>query len=403
FPGFYGKKWVTLPDSATRLLAIDYKRNSIELYRNNNYYRTKGLFKSLEPVRFKLLTTLDDAKTSVIQYLPAVGWNTSNKFMAGILLHNGILLKKPLEYQLMPMYGFYGNKLAGMGKISWNFFPEFSNIRILSLSISGTQFAYDKETDFSKVKLEARAIFHNRDFRFYPRHILQASATRASDLEYLPYLSKEFRNYYNLGYTYQNPLKEKLTLVQYNFKANEDFGRTSLEVIYNLKPSFFKSPVRFRMFAGYMLYANRLIYAFNLDGRNGWNDFEYEGLFPGRFSNSGMLTAQFMPVEGGFSVPYGSYASNYLISGGIEFRLLSKSIFKFVKVYGNIAQVSSNYTDGFYYEAGLKAGQPDLLEVYFPLIYDKGKLMFDYSELIRFNLNLKVLSPFNLMERIPRI
>ncbi|NJO70497.1 MAG: hypothetical protein HC830_15515 [Bacteroidetes bacterium] len=173
FPGFYGKKWVTLPDSATRLLAIDYKRNSIELYRNNNYYRTKGLFKSLEPVRFKLLTTLDDAKTSVIQYLPAVGWNTSNKFMAGILLHNGILLKKPLEYQLMPMYGFKGNKLAGMGKLSLNFFPDFAGIRILSVSLSGMQFAFDENKDYNKMKLEAKAVFRNNEFTIYPKHVLQ--------------------------------------------------------------------------------------------------------------------------------------------------------------------------------------------------------------------------------------
>jgi hypothetical protein len=408
YDGFSGKKWLPLPEPKVDQLALDNGNVTTELYRNNNYLRTKGLFRKLEPLKFKLVTTLDDYKYTTIQYMPVVAWNSTNKLMAGALLHNGFLLKKPFEYQLLPMYGFDGNKLAGMGNLACNFFPEFANIRILSFSLSAMQFAFDRKSDFNKWKMEARALFRTRDSKFYPEHIVAVNFSRLSDLQNPMDIS--YTNIFNLNYQFQNPKKENLTNVNYNFKANGNFGRTSLEVIYNLRPGFFKSPLTLRLFSGYMIYGQTSAknIPFYLSGRTGAQDFEFEGLFPGRFDQNGMLSHQFMPGEGGFAVPYGMYANKFIVSAGFEFKLGSKGLLKLIKIYGNASKLRTvqpvQFTGNILYEGGIKAGVSNFFEVYFPVVYNQKYLNYsNYSELIRFNLNLKVLNPFTFMERIPQM
>jgi len=328
--------------------------------------------------------------------------------MAGALFHNGFLLKKPFEYQLMPMYGFYGSKLAGIGKLTYNFFPRFANIRSLSFSVSGLQFAYDEKTDFNKWKVEAKIIFRNNDFKFFPKHTAWVNFSQFTSL-YDP-ANITNTNLFNLNYQFQNPDKVNLTKVSYNVKANGDFGRTSIEIIYNLKPQFFKTPLTLRLFSGYLFNSSskNLVNSFILGGRNGLSDIEYEGLFPGRFDADGMWAHQFMPVEGGFAVPYYMISNKFIISAGFEFKPLSKSFFKLLKIYGNAAWLEAETpvisANRILYEAGVKVGQTDFLEVYFPVLYNKKDLLTtDYKELIRFNLNLKVINPFGLLERIPRM
>lgn len=406
FPGFDGKQWVTIPDTSVNLLAIDYKRNTIELYRKNNYLRTNGAFRKTEPLKCKFFTALNNDQVSYIQYLPVAGWNSGNSIMAGVLFHNGVLLKKPFEYQLMPMYGFKGNKLAGMGKLSWNFFPDFANIRIFSLSLSGMQFAFDENRNFNKIKLEAKAVFHTNEYSFYPKHVLTGSYTTATDPIALMRLSKVYRNIFNLNYMYQNRKKINLTSLHTNFKGNQDFGRTSVDAVFNFKPSFFRSPLKIRLFAGGMLYhdINKFEIPFFVNGRNGMLDFEYEGIFPGRFDGGGLWSHQYMPVEGAFALPYFYTTNRYLLAAGTDFKLLSKSIFNLIRVYGNAVHFKSIYGNDWLYEAGLKVGQPGFLEVYFPLIYKRGDFDYlNYGDLIRFSLNLNILSPFNLPEKIPGI
>ncbi len=405
-PGFKGSKWISLPDTAVDLLAIDYKQNTPELYRYNNYLKTEGLFRKAEPLKLKFFTTLNDYKYSAIQYLPVIGWNSGNQIMAGALIHNGLLIKKPFEYQLMPMYGFYKNKFAGMGKVTFNFFPNFANVRIFSLSFSGMQFAYDEFTNFNKLKVEACAVFHNRDYRFYPKHTLSANFIRATDPFALMIQLNEYRQFFNLNYTYQRPEKINLTNVNWNFKGNKDFGRTSVEAIFNFKPSFFRSPFKLRMFTGGMLYNDAFGFdnPFMVGGRNGFFDYEYEGIFPGRFDGGGIWSHQFMPVEGAMALPYFSATNSFIFAIGGDFKLWSKSLFNLVRLYCNTAYYTFDLDSEFLYEAGIKIGQPGFFEVYFPLIYKKEDFNYmNYSDLIRFNLNLNVLSPFNILERIPNI
>lgn len=408
FDGFTGKKWLSLPDLKADKLVLDENHVTPELYRHNNYLRTHGICKKVEPLKFKLFATLDDYKYTAIQYFPVVGWNSSNKIMAGGLFHNGFLLKKPFEYQLMPMYGFYGSKLAGMGKVSYNFFPQFANIRVLSFSLSGMQFAFDKNRDFNKLKAEAKVVFRNRDFRFFPRHTVSVTISQLTNLINRPTLSNT--RLLNLNYQFQNPAKLNLTRVNYNFKANKDFGRTSVEVIYNVKPRFFRSPLSLRLFTGYMFYysANFPVSAFYVSGRTGVEDFEYEGLFPGRFDTDGQWTHQFMPCEGGFGIPYRVVSNKVMASLGFEFKPLSKGYLNFVKIYGNVGRVKNEAPlvspDHLMYEAGVKLGQAELLEIYIPVFYKKEDFPgISYRNLVRFNLNLKVMNPFNILERMPNL
>ncbi|NJK84898.1 MAG: hypothetical protein HC906_01880 [Bacteroidales bacterium] len=152
-----------------------------------------------------------------------------------------------------------------------------------------------------------------------------------------------------------------------------------------------------------MLYHNikKFYIPFYVDGRIGSTDFELNGLFPGRFDQDGIWSHQYMPVEGAIALPYFISANKYLLAAGGDFKLLSKSLLNLIRIYGNVVQYQSNLNEGLLYEAGIKVGQPGLLEVFFPILYDKNDFSeLEYKDLIRFNLNLKVANPFSLMERI---
>ncbi len=69
--------------------------------------------------------------------------------MAGVALHNGTLIPKPVEYFVIPFYTFRNQGLAGYGKISFNITPYNNFIRLATFSLEGEQFGGTGKSELS--------------------------------------------------------------------------------------------------------------------------------------------------------------------------------------------------------------------------------------------------------------
>ncbi len=116
---------LTLP-AETHLIAINPQQVLFERRIGNNFYFTKGLFKTYQrpqlhfgPATFPVLTRTDIGLT------PLLGYNFHDGLMAGLLINHGLFPKRLLEFHLLPMYSFLRGTLRGSGGITLRAFPTY--------------------------------------------------------------------------------------------------------------------------------------------------------------------------------------------------------------------------------------------------------------------------------------
>ncbi len=134
-----------------------------ELYRLNNNIRTSGVYRRADPFQFRFLYTIEDLEKRTLLYIPAFDWNSVDGFMAGVVLNNGTLVPKPVEYLFIPFYAFRNQGLTGYGKISFNITPYNSLIRIVTFTIEGEKFGAPGNQKYQKAKIGVDLGFRSRN------------------------------------------------------------------------------------------------------------------------------------------------------------------------------------------------------------------------------------------------
>ena len=96
-----------------------------QLNRRNDRLRLEsGPLDRSEPLRLRPLFSVERWDKATINWMPVVGANTSDKFMLGAAFSNSILAPKKLQYLAMPMYSFSRNELNGIGQFQLNVLPK---------------------------------------------------------------------------------------------------------------------------------------------------------------------------------------------------------------------------------------------------------------------------------------
>ncbi len=131
---------VTLPASNATQVRIDALEESIDAYRNNNYARTHGIFKTTRGIETKFLINLEKPNKQQLFYTPIIGANYYNKTMVGLALYNSILPRKKTEYCFTPMYAFGTKDLAGYFSLQTRAFG-FGFIREAQFGVDMARFA----------------------------------------------------------------------------------------------------------------------------------------------------------------------------------------------------------------------------------------------------------------------
>ncbi len=362
-------------------------------------------------------------KKTVIAILPAFGFNSYDKLMAGVHITNLRLPPNSFQFLLSPMYSFGAKKFAGIGFINKSFYPS-GVFRKIDIGISGSVFSGNQFTDeegnktferFQKIVPGIRMTLKEKSprstahrfiqfksfliteerFRFYRDTIVNGPDTSilnraktVSGNRTLNQLQILIENNRAL-YPYSGNLK---------IEQSRDFVRTAFTGNY-----FFNYPkaggLNVRLFAGKFIYISAKTsaqqfatdrYHLNMTGANGYEDYTYSDYFIGRNKFEGAASQQIMLRDGAFKVRTDLLAdkvgrtddwlaaANFTTTIPDAINPLSVLPFKIpLRAFVDIGTQAGAWEKGteedrFLYDAGLQLSLlKETVHIYFPLLYSR--------------------------------
>ncbi len=407
--GFEGQKWISVPLSNNSEIKIDPEHKMPELFRLNNNIRTSGICRKADPFQLRFLYTVEDIEKRSLIYVPAFDWNSADGFMAGMILNNGTLIPKPVEYFVIPFYTFRNKGLTGYGKISFNITPYDNLIRIATFTFEGEQFGAPGNQNYHKAKFGLDIGFRSCNMINPVNHKFSGYYIAASDLRQVELLMPvKMRSYLQFGYS----VSRTGIINPYNLsgfiEAGKSFQKISLE--FNYKYSYYgkNRGLEIRLFAGTMLKSSFAdpFYAFSPSGRSGPEQYLYEGFYPDRFGevSKTFWSRQMTISEGGLVSPvndtlgYSRWLFSLSFSSSLPGKVSWLPVKPFVNLLLNDHGAETAYNSPFFFEAGLKAGIWNLFEIYFPLLVSNNidAITESFKDRIRFVLKLNMVNPVRL-------
>jgi hypothetical protein len=405
------------------------KKNSQPLFDklNGNETLFKDSLKRILKPAF-IFSARNSEKYNYIGLSPIPGYNQYDGFMLGALIHNINLPENKFEFLFTPLYAFGSQKLVGMGRLSYSWYPDNKFSRII-IGINGAHFDTNKATDstgrllyenFSKVVPYIRVDFKPlnprssiskwMDFKTYLINEVNYGQFNISSQDSLIHPNSVISNFRYLNQLSFN-LQDNRVLYPYDLRI--EFQQAQLFYRINLLANYFMNypdggGLRVRFFAAKFGLWNEqnnsdvTRYEPKLLGVNGNEDYLYEGYFIGRsssyaiekssISNAGIAAQQIMNRDGGLKLRIDDFdyvqgkSSNWISSLNFN-TTLPANLFPFrvpIRIFfdvGTYAEAWENNppTSRFLYTGGIQLSLFDnLLNIYAPLIYSS-----DFNEALR--------------------
>jgi len=413
--GFIGKKWVRTPSqtSVKSTYYLDYFENTLELYRNDNHFRSTGLLKKTKRLKVQPLGITGNSRRSQINAIPAFGWNYHNKFMLGAGLYSVPVPQPKFEYQIMPLYAFGSNDLVGSVQFNYHILPSDSRFQTIDFRMAGKQYAGEiNDSRFKKVNVGMDLKLKNASSKSKVQNTIAIDAVLANR----PLVGTESDKHYsiyNLRYSHFN----ERTFYPYDFDLNIEFGegfskawfQTHFKVIYEYTKS-----LEVRLFSGIFLHKKdnlSPLFNYRLSGALGEEDYKYSETFLGRYvdyASGNILGHQFVANDGGFA-SYAPIQSNQWLAAINLTSSLPLPSWLPLRVYANAAtfenSIDAPLTIGsFAAEFGIKA-TVGILELYLPLVMSKelndlNNIYTDkYVDRIRFSIQFSTVNLYRIVQR----
>ncbi|HFA48759.1 MAG TPA: M1 family peptidase [Bacteroidetes bacterium] len=350
FEGFKGEQTIHFPKGEYDKIVLDAENVTLDVNRKNNFIKTSGPLKKMEPLRLGFLGAAENSSRSTLNVWPAAGYNKYDGAMFGLALHNGLLPAKNLEWQLAPMFGFGSKDVAGLANVNYNIFPKQEKIKKISFGISAKRFSFRSldslrsETGFASthlqyqrlvpsVKVELRRSLTSRFYQTLQFRSIFGNE-ESTDFEPVDTLGVFYVGNSNKGRTINQlswEIGNKRALNPFSFRLVFEHQNSNVRVLssdtarfekqHHLKASFeLKTSYTYdkgrsfdvRIFVGKFFQSsdrtNAFSYydeAFSLTGE-GFNDYRYDELYFGRSEPDGLLSRQISQREGGLKVPLGN-------------------------------------------------------------------------------------------------
>lgn len=405
YDGFPGRKWVKLPVAEYSSLRINRDHVLPELYYLNNNTRKSGIFRKADRLSPRLLFSVEDPDKISVMYTPLLNWNRNDGAMIGLAMNNGTLLQKPIEYSVLPFVRLRNGSIAGKGRVAYNVFPYNSFIRKASVSLDGSKFGAPFTGNYKLLRAGLDIYFRNKSFPGQVSHMIYGRFIEASDIRRIMFSAPTMNYFWQTGYVYESTFPANPHSVEVSFES----GRTKPDA-YSKASVTFKythydgniNKLDLRLYAGTMIdrVATNSMFSLSPSARPGDQLYLFQGEFPDRFNTSSVFWRQVVITEGGLISPVGKTFGyrNWLMSASTSFCLPGVLERVPVRPFINLLLTDPYYThSGFFYEAGLKAGIRDILEVYLPfLLSGNGTSYINFSERIRFVLNLDTFIRFRV-------
>ena len=376
-----------------------------QLNRRNDRLRLEtGPLDRSEPLRLRPLFSVERWDKATVNWLPVVGANTSDKLMLGAAFYNSILAPKRLQYLAMPMYSFSKNELNGIGRLQLNVLPQhLSRQFITSLTLQRFERYLKLEPAFTFI------LPHKVGYGPQQRVQLALTSITNDDRNITSSISTA-----EYSVRHEDALRTWSANVELNhLLSNSTEGNDKGGVLLRASATYqryysLKKRVQVRVFGGRFLQGNdRSDFVIGLSGSP---DYRRQTPFLDRQQISHALTAQVHQTDnrdGAFKafMPVSSARWLSSINAQIDVPGLPLAIF------GDVgASSESNFLAGratsqrLYYDAGLTLPVVrNIFEIYLPVAgsqYRDGlpTSRQNFTDNIRFVLNLNQLSPFRLLD-----
>ncbi|HET6225142.1 MAG TPA: M1 family metallopeptidase [Bacteroidia bacterium] len=420
FTGFKGKQVLIFPASEVDYFKIDFAEDMPEINRKNNTIRTKGMFKTVEPLKFQLLGSLNNPSRTQLFWSPALGYNNYNKFMLGAAFYNSIIPRKNFEFELMPLYSFGTNDLNGYAHATCTHYFD-KGIHSLQFGFTGARYALNTDPfdmSFNKIAPEVSIAFNKKSacishtLTYRNISIIRDGVQSKFENNQTNYSRIQVITNFN-DLTYNLTKRDVISpySASVNVQQGEQMCKTSLTLKYAYHFKKKNKGVNIRLFAGTFIgtsATNAGPYRFRLSGLTGSQDYLYDHIFLGRTETQGVFSQQFAEADGGFKFysPLGQ-SSKWLTALNIKSSLGNMKLP--LLLYADIGTCSKDAltSEDVLYDAGVCLSiKKDVFEVYFPILisqnfkdYNKANDL-SYGETIRFMLHLNLVNPFYLIRNL---
>lgn len=368
-----------------------------EIAERDNYMRTRGLFRNMKKLQFRLYPDVENPKYSQVFINPQIRWNNYDKFLTGIRFQNQSLIRRPFKWVVTPRWSSGQNSLTGRGQLQNTIYPQKGIIQFIRAGVAGQYEHYAKDLSYFKYSL-----FTITEFKKQYRSNLSQGVILSFDhldKQVSAGVHKTEEDKYGLAnFTYYYSKPDYI----HEFKSSATFQATSV-----FKKLFAEAYYRWcfapgkqlgvRVFTGVFINNQSETDYFNF-GLSHVSDYAFNINLLGRSESSGVLSQQFVLSEAGFKSNFEETVNRWLSTMNIEI-----PIWKMIDIYGDVGvfKNSGNKTK-FIYDTGIRVKLiPDFLELYLPVQSSLGfePAKDNYSQRFRFTLNLNFGSLINHLRR----
>jgi Peptidase family M1 domain len=394
---------------------IDEAKNMPDVNRNNNRWKSKGIFKRTEKLKMEFLGGDNEPENWNAWYLPIVGFNKYDQFMIGMMFHNQTIPKNKFEYTIAPMFSVGRLNLSGFADFNYSWVPA-KNFRNITVGVMSKTFGNGLETVPADSAKGPRGTYYA--FQPYlkfdigkPKEKKNYKQTLILQGAYVKefgglYQNDTYGGFLKYNFFYKKRIQTFGTEVRfdyYNYNSVAGFTTTqgdllngSLTLKYSIQywPKKRKS-IELRAFLGQNLFYNGTKsnrYGMSLTGQSGTQDVLYEYWMQGRNETNGLWDNQRIENQGGFKSMSDSLTSTKMIFGT---NLIVNLPYLPLALYGDFGMLEQNGTLEMAYDFGIGIRLGEMFGIYFPFIESDNMVdpTMKYWNRIRFTVNLNGYRP----------
>ena len=440
--GHGGNATINIEDTANAIRKITIDREYIlpELQRHDNTIRTRGVFRKVEPLKIVPFAAVPDPYKTQVSLAPVAGWNHTNGFMAGIAAYSNPIIPPNTEYLLMPMYANGNNDLAGTGRIEHRLRPDNGLISRIDIGAEIKRYGYEtknRSSDTSRLSLSYERIMPYAEFHFRKSSPLDPGKHRIRFRSI--YIRKDVANPEN-SVILDKPESYYVNEVRWIYRAGRVLNPFSIQASLQQSGGVLRlmseenwfinysgqgKGFSIRLFSGVVLlkpsentpYDYRFTtsgIAMNTGSRFNVHDPLFDHLYLARNQVPGILRQHMYLTDGGFRrITTAGNNDRWMVTTNMSTTMPGFLPFQLYLDAGIFADAGSDkfFDAMFLYSSGVKVTlMKHVAEIYFPFPFMESKEFarleelnrpdISYFQKIRFVLNLHLLNPLKLPQKI---
>jgi len=388
-------------------LVVDANYVTPQLNRRNDRLTVADHPSRRTPIRLRPLASVERWDKATISWLPVLGANTSDKFMLGAAFYNSPLVPKRLQYLAMPMYSFSRNELNGIGSVQLNVLPA-SFAQRATIAFTAQRFERYIKTEPSLTLVWPHAPGKGP----HQRLTLANTIVRDEDRDQTGVFQA-----IDYAVSQANGLQGWSAAVDLNrmTASNADDKADRQSILLRASASYFRyysqrRKVQVRLFGGrFLQQPSNLPFVLGLSGSP---DYRRQTAFLDRQQISHTFTAQLHQTDdrdGAFKAFLPVYSTDWLSTLNLQVDLPVTRLAVFadfgINSTSQITVGNPGNAQKTYYDAGLVVPVVrDIFQLYLPVAGSQYANGFpssrqDFTDRIRFVLNLTTLNPFRQLDQ----